>query len=246
MIAALEAGWTLRALYVEERAQLIPAIDFALSHARAAGYRPTLLSDGTVSKVADAVTPQPVVAIVEAKRFEIEQFVPRPLILVVDRVQDPGNLGALARVAEACGASGLVLTGSCADPFGPKALRASAGSALRLPIVEHEDAFGALHLLEEMGYATAATTPHVATDFAFVDWPAHVALVLGNEAQGLDTSLLSAVTLRVGIPMAEGPESLNLAVAAGIISMAIVRRLAPRVGTPGAPNIGAVSDEELS
>ena len=183
---------------------------------------------------------------VEAKSFLIEDFVPSPLVLVADRVQDPGNLGALARVAEACGASGLVLTGSCADPFGPKALRASAGSSLRLPIVEHADAFGALRLLEEMGYATAATTPHVATDFALIDWPAQVALVLGNEAQGLDTSLLSAVTLRVGIPMAEGPESLNLAVAAGIISMAIVRRLAPRVGTPGAPNIGSMSDEELS
>jgi tRNA G18 (ribose-2'-O)-methylase SpoU len=69
-----------------------------------------------------------------------------------------------------------------------------------------------------------------------------VALVLGNEASGLDAAVLSAVSLRVGIPMAEGPESLNLAVAAGILSMAIVRRLAPRMGTPGAPSIGAMSE----
>ena len=89
--------------------------------------------------MADAVTPQPLAAIISMRLLDLDALEVAPLILVADRVSDPGNLGALVRVAEASGAAGLVLTGSCADPFGPKALRASAGSALRLPIVEVPD-----------------------------------------------------------------------------------------------------------
>ena len=194
--------------------------------------------------MADAVTPQPLAAIISMRLLDLDALEVAPLILVADRVSDPGNLGALVRVAEASGAAGLVLTGSCADPFGPKALRASAGSALRLPIVEVPDLPGAVGVLRASGYVVAATTPHGARDFTKVEWPERVALVLGSEAHGLDAMTLAGAELRVGIPMAHGPESLNLAVSAGILSMAIVRRLTSQEDGLRGPTMNPMPESE--
>ena len=202
------------------------------------------LRDGVLAQVADAVTPQPLAAIISMRSADLGSLEVAPLILVADRVGDPGNLGALVRVAEASGAAGLVLTGSCADPFGPKALRASAGSALRLPIVELPDLLGALGTLRSGGYVVAATTPHEARDFTQIQWPERVALVLGSEAHGLDAETLAGAELRVGIPMAKGPESLNLAVSAGILSMAIVRRLTSQEDGVRGPTMKPMPESE--
>ena len=186
----------------------------------------TILQAGVLARVADAVNPQPIAACLAGRPRGVEALDgAERFVLVAHRISDPGNLGALLRVAEAAGADAVLITGSSADPFGPKALRGSAGSALRLCVIEHDDGLEALALLREHGLSVVGTSPHEGEDFAHLTWPARVALVLGNEAQGLDADLLEDSDVAVRIPMASDVESLNLSVAAGILAMSFRRDL---------------------
>lgn len=133
------------------------------------------------------------------------------LVAVAAGVQDPGNLGAMARVAEASGASGLVVLKGSADPFGPKALRGSMGSLLRLPVGEASD------LSELPTFRKAAIVPRGGADFRTVDWKRPLAVVFGGESTGLDATILAQCDLRISIPMQGAVESLNVATAAALI-----------------------------
>jgi TrmH family RNA methyltransferase len=243
--AALEAGWPIEQVLLDPEAHKDAAIAALIGRASSQGISVVELRPGLLAQVADASTPQPVAAVAAGCPEGLGSLPPAVrFVLVADQVQDPGNLGALVRVAEACGADALLLTGRSADPFGPKALRGSTGSTFRLPVLEELDAAAAITKLQTLGLTVATTTPHGGADFALVDWPDRLALVLGNEAQGLEPSLLASGELAVRIPMARGVESLNLSVAAGILAMSVHRRLrAPEDGRRGS-TIGAMPTPE--
>jgi TrmH family RNA methyltransferase len=141
----------------------------------------------------------------------------KPLVVVAIDVQDPGNLGALVRVAEAGGATGVVVTGQSADPFGWKALRGSSGSALRVPIEAIADTERALNEIRARGYRIVATAPRGGRSFLDVDYTGPTAILIGAEGHGLPSLLVSAADERVTIPMQSPVESLNAAVAAALI-----------------------------
>ncbi|MBI3493971.1 MAG: RNA methyltransferase [Acidobacteria bacterium] len=138
-----------------------------------------------------------------------------PLIVLAVDVQDPGNLGAIVRVAEAGGASGIIVAGTSADPFGWKALRGSMGSALRLPIVV-ETAPAALAEMRRRGCRIFATAPRDGRSIFDADFRNAAALVIGGEGSGLDPAILASADERVTIPMQAPVESLNAAVAAAV------------------------------
>ena len=190
-----------------------------------------MLAGGVLEKVADAVTPQGCAAIARRPRAELSDLALDGLLLVLDDVRDPGNLGAVVRVAEAAGCEAVLLTGSPVDPFGPKALRGSTGSTFRLPVVEAGAVAPLLDALSARGVTTMATSSHGGEDFAQVDWPEATAIVLGNEASGLDRATVEACARRVTIPLVEPVESLNLAVTAGILTFSATRRLSERVSS---------------
>ena len=187
-----------------------------------------MLSAGVLEKVADAVTPQGCAAIARQDRTTLADLALVGTVLVLDEVRDPGNLGAVVRVAEAAGCEAVVLTGSPVDPYGPKALRGSTGSTFRLPVVEAGAAVPLLDALAAKGVVTMATSSHGGQDFARIDWPAATAIVLGNEASGLDAATVEACARRVTIPIAAPVESLNLAVTAGILAFSAARHLTER------------------
>jgi TrmH family RNA methyltransferase len=139
-----------------------------------------------------------------------------PLVVLAIDVQDPGNLGAIIRVAEAGGASGVIVAGASADPFGWKALRGSMGSALRLPVVIAGTA-AALSALRRHGCRIVATTPREGRSLFDVDLRASIAVVIGGEGAGLDPALIAGADERVTIPMQAPVESLNAAVTAALI-----------------------------
>ncbi len=210
------------------------------------GVRVDRLRPDVLDRVADAVSPQPCAAIVEGGPSEFGDFGSSRFLLVLDRIQDPGNLGAVLRVAEACGADGVVLTGSCADPFGPKALRASTGSAFRVRVCESYDLEDSLEEIRRSGLEVVTTSPHHGDDFALIEWPSRVALVLGNEANGLDEGVTEAGDRSVSIPMAAGVESLNLAVAAGILAMGVHRGLKSSKSPGAGSTMHPMSSSETS
>jgi TrmH family RNA methyltransferase len=142
---------------------------------------------------------------------------PAALAVIAVDVQDPGNLGAIVRVAEAGGATGVVAAGACADPFGWKALRGSMGSALRLPIAIRSDIEAALTAARRAGCRLVAATPRGGASPFDLDLDRPTAILIGGEGRGLSPSIISAADARATIPMAAPVESLNAAVTAALL-----------------------------
>ena len=132
-------------------------------------------------------------------------------------VQDPGNVGAIVRVAEAGGATAVIAAGRSADPYGWKALRGSMGSALRLPIISGVDTAAALADARRHGYRIIATTPRGGGSLFDADLSGRTAVIIGGEGAGLGKTIVEAADLRVTIPMESPVESLNAAVTAALI-----------------------------
>ncbi|MBZ5558949.1 MAG: RNA methyltransferase [Acidobacteriia bacterium] len=160
----------------------------------------------------------PIVALADRPAASMAQLftTPAPLIVLAIDVQDPGNLGAIVRVAEAGGASGVIVSGTSADPFGWKALRGSMGSALRVPLVSGGTA-AALTELRRRGCRIIATAPRDGRSVFDVDLRTPIAIAIGSEGSGLDPALLASADERVTIPMQAPVESLNAAVTAALI-----------------------------
>ena len=145
-------------------------------------------------------------------------------ILLAENMQDPGNVGTMIRTAAAFGFDGVLLAGACADPWGPKAVRASMGAVFRLTVWEETDTEKAAALLHGAGipvYAAALSEENLtAGRFPFPD---ALALAIGNEGHGLSETLLRAADKVVRIPMAPGAESLNAAAAAAVLMWEVYR-----------------------
>jgi RNA methyltransferase, TrmH family len=138
-----------------------------------------------------------------------------PLVVVACDVQDPGNVGAIVRVAEAAGGTGLIAAGQCADPFGPKALRGSMGSALRLPIAV-ADVATAMADARRHDCRVLAAVPRGGKSIFDIDLTGPVAILIGGEGGGLSRSILANVDECFSIPMQPQVESLNAAVTAAL------------------------------
>ena len=188
-------------------------------------------TDRLFGGIADTEHPQGVAALVMPHRLELNQLLatPRgvcaPLLVLLVGVQDPGNVGTIVRTAAAFGATGAVTTASgqsgTASPFAPKAMRASAGAALHLPVVSGMALGILLSQLKLNGIRTFASCVERAEakviDPWEADWCEPVALLVGNEGAGLPKEVVEAADARIHIPMATKVESLNAATAAAVV-----------------------------
>ena len=155
------------------------------------------------------------------------------MVVAVD-VQDPGNVGAIARVAEAAGATGYVVTGQSADPFGWKALRGSMGSVCACDCPRRRS--DRHHRRASPASAQCCGAPAGSVSFDAIDWRGPIACFVGSEGGGLPEALLQMADRRVRIPMADPVESLNVAVSAGLLLYEARRqrtRPATLAATPG-------------
>lgn len=194
--------------------------------AEEAGIAWTVVDDDVVAEVADAVTPQGVVAVCRSVVATLAELPTTPrLVLVCHEIRDPGNVGAVIRCADAAGAEAVVLTGDSVDPENPKAVRASAGSLFHLPVITHRDHDAALDRLRDAGVGVLATTGGASIDLfdPVLDLAAPTAWVMGNEAQGLPAELVEAADHAVAVPILGRAESLNLATAAAVCLYASAR-----------------------
>jgi len=136
--------------------------------------------------------------------------------MVANRLRDPGNLGTLIRLADAAGATAVVVTAGSVDPYNPKVVRATMGSIFHLPI-GHVPSAEAITVLQRHGVRVLAADQRGAVDYREADFRPPVALVVGNEGEGLDPQWAAAATVRIRIPIYGRAESLNVAVAAGVL-----------------------------
>jgi len=179
-----------------------------------------------MKSLSDVETHQGSIAMVERPRFEDDWLKQdHAFILVLDSLQDPGNVGTLFRTAEAAGVSGVLLSRGCADPLSPKALRASAGSAFRLPHLPDlpvDELLGKLPKGIRLVAAVAGPGARSVFDEAPLSLP--LALALGSEGSGLDPRIDGASSRRIRIPSARRVESLNVAAAGAVVMFEIARR----------------------
>jgi len=187
--------------------------------------RPTIVlrtSDKLFASVAGTETPQGIAALLRAPQFAFDDLLRGldPLIVVLVGVQDPGNVGTILRSAEALGATGVIAAKGAAHPYSPKSLRASAGSALRLPTLSELAAPVALAQLRVSGLKiVAASSPKnsAARDPNEFNFRQPVALLIGNEGAGLPPEIERSADALIRIQLAEPVDSLNAAVAASLI-----------------------------
>ena len=256
---ALASGVDIESVYVDRSATPDGAVDSLLEAAYAAGSRVFDLAPGVLARVADTVSPQPVMAVVRQMDVPLAALRPgarpgtgaapaaaaRPgtgagagadLVVVCVDLRDPGNAGTVLRSAEAAGATGLVCCDGSVDLFNPKTVRASAGSLFRLPVVAGGEPADVLAELGSWGLTRLASTPRGGAGYSEVDLTRPVALVVGNEAHGLPGGLDALIDGWLTIPMAGRAESLNAGMAAAVLlfEAARQRRLARgREPTPG-------------
>ena len=174
------------------------------------------------SMVMDAVSPvrsaSVIVALAEPPRLDGERLYDVPgLVIIAADIQDPGNLGAIVRIAEAGGAIGVVASGHSAHPFSWKALRGSMASALRLPVAVHRQTADAVDDARRRGWRVVATVPQGGIPHVDADLRGRVAVLIGGEGGGLPAEVIDAADARVTIPMKTGVNSLNAAAAAAIL-----------------------------
>lgn len=216
---AVAAGWRVRSILVDEqkRDTVIPKLP-SFTHTPAIYQLPSTL----FAEMMDTVTPQGVAAEVEIPQGEVGSLPKGPLLLL-DSIQDPGNLGTILRTAEAAGVKAVWLGRGTVDPFNAKTVRAAMGSLFRLTLhpVVLEDA---IPKLKKEGVWVVGTAPRSKQLHFHPDYPQRVAFLLGNEGRGVDPKLRSLVDMEVRIPMAGQVESLSVATAAAILLFEWVRR----------------------
>ncbi|MGH9493155.1 MAG: TrmH family RNA methyltransferase [Terriglobales bacterium] len=212
---AIRSGLRFRAVFFRQSAEaqagrLLPQL--------AAEVETLLLPDEVFASAVATETPQGVAALVKFKDFDLDDVLrpPRPLVVVLAGVQDPGNLGTVVRSAEAFGASGVLLAEKTAGRFNPKAVRASAGSIFRIPMATVKLTEAAAKLREH-GLRLVATSSHQGTPLDEADLTGAVALFLGSEGAGLPREALVLMDEVIAIPHSERVESLNAGMAASIL-----------------------------
>lgn len=184
---------------------------------------------GLFDRIVNTETPQGIAAVSDQSQCGTESFFCTgngSNILVLDRLQDPGNLGTIIRTADASGFRRILLMKGTADVFAPKTVRAAAGSLYRVRFAYLDQPEDALNLLRERGYRTVCTSPRADRVYFDEDLASCTALIIGNEAQGACDAFLGGADCRVSIPMEGSVESLNASVAASILMYESVRQRA--------------------
>lgn len=190
-----------------------------------AGVDVVSVSDQVFAALSPVRTPSGIAAIAHHHPTTVDAILTqaRLFALVVVDVQDPGNLGALMRIAEAGGVTGIVVVGESANPFSWKAVRGSMGSVLRLPVARSVSIEPVLQDIRKTNTKSIAAVPRGGWDPDAVDWSGRIALLLGGEGPGLSEHVVAQADERVTIPMEAPVESLNVAASAAIMIYAARR-----------------------
>ena len=196
-----------------------------LEDAAAQNIKLVCVSENVMKKIADTETPQGIIAVCKMRQPKLENLLASgKMLLVLDRVGDPGNIGTMLRTADAAGIGGLVLLRGCADIYAPKTVRSSMGSLFHIPVLSGVSEQEFVSAAKKAGYDLLVTCLDGADNLYKADLSGRIAFVMGNEAGGVSETLLEKADKRVYIPMAGRAESLNVAMAAGIVMFEALRR----------------------
>ena len=193
------------------------------------GKKLEILSDSVYGHVSDTRTPQGVLVVMEQMRYSLEEVIAEkegraPLLMVLDNLQDPGNLGTILRAGEAAGVTGVILSSDCVDIYNPKVIRSTMGSIFRMPFIYVEDLPTVVKMLGEKEIHTYAAHLKGKCSYEEEDFTKGTAFLIGNEGNGLQDEVADAAEIYVKIPMCGEVESLNAAIAASVLMFEAARQ----------------------
>lgn len=177
-------------------------------------------------KISDTQTPQEILAVVEKKKFDKETVLSnKGIFVVIDKLQDPGNIGTIIRTAESFGCKGIFISKNSADVYSDKVVRSTMGAIFNIPIVQECDIVSLVQLMKQRQiktYAFSLDTNNMLSTFKFEN---NVALIIGNESKGINKNVLDIVDDKIKIDMRGKSQSLNAAVACSVAIYEISKQL---------------------
>lgn len=181
-----------------------------------------VVSDNIFTSISDTTTPQGILAVVKQPNYSLEDILAKenPLLLILEDLQDPGNLGTIMRTAEGAGVTGILMTKGCVDIYNPKVVRSTMGSIYRMPFIYLEDQEEFVRIFRQLKEKNIITYGAALMESKYYDqycYDTGTAFVIGNEGKGLSETALSSCEKYVKIPMCGQLESLNAAVASSIL-----------------------------
>ena len=196
-----------------------------LLQVEAGSYEAFVLPDRLFKEICDTEAPQGILAIVKMKPFCLDDILSGDNhIIMLDSLQDPGNMGTIIRTADAAGFSGVIVTKGCVDLYNPKVLRATMGSIFHMPLCFVEDALDALKLLKSRNIKVYAAHLSGSHNYFELDLKGNIVIIIGNEANGISEEIAASADRLVRIPMFGKAESLNASVAAGLLMYEVLRQ----------------------
>lgn len=185
-----------------------------------------VLSDELFKKVSDTQTPQGILCVMKQYHYRLEDLFQKknPLFLILEDIQDPGNLGTMVRTAEGAGVDGIIMTKATVDIYNPKTIRSTMGSIYRMPFLYTDDLLSIMKQLQQRGVILYAAHLKGTTFYHQQDFKQATAFLIGNEGNGLKDETAEAADVYMKIPMEGKVESLNAAVASVILMYEAARQ----------------------
>lgn len=185
-----------------------------------------ILSEQVFGHVSDTKTPQGILCVVKREKYDLNELfkVENPHFIVLDNLQDPGNMGTIVRTAEAAGVDAVFMSNDCVDIYNPKTIRSTMGSIYRVPFIYIEDIPNLLDNFRKNGVKSCAAHLNGEKFYDQEDYTAGTAILIGNEGNGLREEVAKKADIWVKIPMQGQVESLNAAIAASVLMFEVFRQ----------------------
>lgn len=206
----LEAGFEAESLFFTKE-------EYEKYSAKVAGQKVYIISEAVNQKLSEDKTSQGVFGVFKMKTADVDKIFAADRLIILEDIQDPGNMGAIMRTALAFGYEDIVVSAKCADIYSPKVLRSSMTASVKLNVCKVEDIPAFVKQLGEKGFSTVATCLENSKELGSEKINLPVAVLIGNEGNGLSADTIAASTHKVKIPMSDKIESLNAAVSAGVM-----------------------------
>lgn len=186
-----------------------------------------IVSDSVFSHMSDTMSPQGILAVVKQPEYTVSEITGRdsnPLIVILENIRDPGNLGTILRTAEGAGVTGVIMSRDTVDIFNPKVIRSTMGSIYRVPFVYADDIYESIGFIKNAGIKLFAAHLKGSRDYDMENYRGPSGFIIGNEANGLTDRISSLADCYIKIPMQGKVESLNASVAAALLMYEAARQ----------------------
>lgn len=212
-------------ILISEKLASVKGGEELLAKINVSGYGTYMLNEKLFKEISETESPQGVLAVIKTRQYDFSDIMgDNNFILILESIQDPGNMGTIIRTADAAGITGIVMSKGCVDIYNPKVLRSTMGSIFRVPIYMSGDLRETMNCIKKKGIKVYAAHLKGEINYFKADFKGNIAVVIGNEANGISDMAAECSDELLKIPMSGRIESLNASVAASVLMYEAVRQ----------------------